>query len=313
MRVLGAAWGVAAAALLACTPGSEPAGGTSGAPGGTSTGPGQKEPTTGGAVSSATAPTVTGDGDSGENPGGLDLGGEADDSTTSSGGGADEGAGSAGQNCGDGEIDPDTLELCDHDLDALSSDETPKWVDCRDCAPAGDILFVLAEPAVLGAGVEGADEQCRAEAADFPRMRADECVALLLDGSVDPEARFAPFLTSVVPLVRPNGEIIASSLQALAGVAPAGGDLRGLKGPLAGSNPWVWTGFHYDDKGFQVGANCVGWSSNSYEDKGIVGQFRLGAKDPEWTVGKMFAMSTLYCDTEARFLCLCPNPTEEAP
>jgi hypothetical protein len=290
MRVANSACGVAVAALLACTPGSEPVGGTGGAQeGGTSTGSNEKGPTTGDAVSSATVPTVTGEGASGTTPGGLDLGGGADDSTGSSGGESDEGSGSAGQNCGDGEIDPETLELCDHDLDEFSSDEMPKWVECRDCVPAGDILFVLAQPAALGpAGIEGADEQCRAEAADFSLMRSDECVALLLDESVEPEARFAPFLTSDDPLVRPNGEIIASSLQALAEAAPAGKDLRGLKEPLGDSNPWVWTGFRFDDKGFQVGANCVGWSSNNDADKGVLGQFRLGGKDAEWTAGKMF-------------------------
>lgn len=314
MRGLDVASVFSAAAVLACTPTNEPVGGTGGAWGGsTSTDPDEKDPTTGGAVSSATVSTTAGDGESGAGPGGPDLGGETEESTGSSGGESDEGSGSAGQNCGDGEIDPNTLELCDHDLDELSSEEMPRWVECRDCVPAGDILFVLSQSAVLGGGLEGADEQCRAEAADFSLMRSDECVALLLDKSVDPEVRFAPFLTSDAPLVRPNGEIIASNLQALASAAPAGKDLRGLKEPLGDPEPWVWTGFSFDGNGFQAGADCVAWSSESYPDKGILGLFRLGMKDPEWTVGKMFDANTHYCDQKARLYCLCPNPTEEAP
>lgn len=317
MRILGVTCGVAAAALLACAPGSEPVGGSGGAQGGgTSTGPDEKEPTTGGAVSSATAPTATGDGEFGTTLGSFDLGGGTDDTTGSSGGESDEGSGSAGQNCGDGEIDPDTLELCDHDLNELPSEEMPRWVECRDCVPAGDILFVLAEPVVFGAtGIGGADELCRAEAAGFSLTRADKCVALLLNESVDPSSRFEMFLASDHPLVRPNGEIIASNLLALDEAPPAGQDLRGLKEPLGDSDPWVWTGFRFENKSFQLHSDCAGWTSNSMTDKGLVGRFRLGPKDPEWTVGKMFdnGLEPFLCDKEARIYCLCPNPTEEAP
>lgn len=317
MKKPGTAGGIVAVVLFACTPGGEPVGGTGGAQGGsTSTGPGEKDPTTGGAVSSATVPTVTGDGESGETPGGLDLGGGADDSTGSSGGESDEGSGSAGQNCGDGKIDPDTLELCDHDLDGLPSEEMPEWVECRDCVPAGDILFVLAQPVVFGpAGLAGADEECRAEASGFSLMRSDECVALLLDESADPLARFGDFLMSDDPLVRPNGEIIVQNLSMLDDVPPMGKELRGLKEPLGDLDPWVWTGFRFNDNSFQVIADCSDWTSNSLADKGLVGRFRLGAKDPEWTVGKLFdsGLEPFLCDKMARIYCLCPNPTEEAP
>lgn len=318
--------------LLACTPTVEPIGASAGMlEGATSTGAKDPTtPTTGGAAMTDTTVTDSmvsdsSPGSSGTDAGGLDLGGGwgTTGDMVDSEGDTSEGSGSGGQNCGDGVIEPATLELCDHELDEPPSEEMPHRAECRGCIPAGDILFVLEEPVMFGvgmpplSGIAYADELCRAEAEGFVLSRSDECVALLLDGSMASAARLVPFMVSKRPLVRPDGMIIAAGLPGLSDGVPQVDEFHGLAGPIAlEAKPWVWTGFSFENGKFTPGDDCLDWTTALWSSKGIAGRFRPGMK--EWTLGLMFNADPEYpysCEVEARLFCLCPDssPTEEAP
>lgn len=309
MRVSGG--GLALAGALACTPTEALTSGTGGAQGSDTTAP-EEAPMAGTGATGGPSAASTGAGVTGSDPGGLDLGDGGGSEGTSSGGGATEGSGSGGENCGDGIVDAAAFELCDHAVSA--PDEIETWVACVGCRPAADILFVLKEPVTIGQGpsqlhgVDGADALCRAEAESAMLPRAGECVAWLLDGTEGSKLRLEPFMED--PLARPDGALIATSLNALAVDAPQVEALHGLLGPITDdASPWVWIGFSFSTEGHEFGEDCEGWTSSMGDDLGVAGQYR--PKNDQWSPGKVFNFgTTLPCFLAARLYCLCPDPTQ---
>ncbi len=209
-----------------------------------------------------------------------------------------------GPRCGDGIVQPNGGEECDHGEANGSGMARAEGVSCSDgCRFEAKLVFLSSQTFTGQLG--GADQRCAKAAAAAALDNHNKFRAWLSSPTSTPATTFTPHTQ---PLVLRNGRRVADNLAQLFETGP----ITGITHTETGQDllhRYVWTGTGPDGNLANPPAHCNGWTTQADTSTGQIGYSGVDEDDllawAAWHVHKLWTKyTTEACDKPRHLYCI---------